>query len=162
MPLLREEYFSIKNLIHWILCSLAVLPCFDVAAIAGPLGLLDSAPRPDIHCLLATSAAPRSVETMGSTPLLAITTEYIHCAQWRISVCTVEKSIVHCGEKLLCTVEESIVHSGEKSKIDTTAGHYWISIVLKWNTPADRSIPEWYSWAVMIFLLVQIHLNKIE
>ena len=109
-----------------------VLPCFDVAAIAGPLGLLDSAPRPDIHCLLATSAAPLSVETMGSTPLLAITTEYIHCAQWRkcivhsreIYCAQWRKSIVHSGEIHCAQWRKSIVHSGEKSKIDTTARHY--------------------------------------
>ena len=50
----QDIFFSIKKFKSTGPPSLS---CFDVAAIAGPLGLLDSAPRPDIHCLLATSTA---------------------------------------------------------------------------------------------------------
>ena len=63
------------NFVH-----LLVLPCFDVAAIAGPLGLLDSAPRPDIHCLLATSSAAVHSPTWNNG---IDTTEY--------PLCTLEK-----------------------------------------------------------------------
>ena len=47
-----------------------------MAAIAGPLGLLDSAPRPDIHCLLATSGGLKQWDRHHCPPLLNI-----HCVQ---------------------------------------------------------------------------------
>ena len=47
-----------------------------MAAIAGPLGLLDSAPRHDIHCLLATSGGLKQWDRHHCPPLLNI-----HCVQ---------------------------------------------------------------------------------
>ena len=117
-----RDFFSIKIFFNPLTCGQSPGPpslsCFDMAAIAGPLGLLDSAPRPDIHCLLATSTAAQ---------------------RWNNGIDTTAR---HCWiSQVKHTVEKSW-----NNGIDTTACHYWISIVLKWNTP-DGSIPEWNSQA---------------